>query len=230
MSAAEHDRERLGAYALGVLDPDEAREVSQHIAGCDDCRREVGELASVRPLLDVVPAEAFIDGPPLDDLVLQRTLRQLRATEVPVRRFSPVVMGIAAAAALVVVLGGGILIGRQTTSTSVASPPTSSVPANARIAQVTNSATGASMRVTLIPKAGWVSVTAFVSGVKAGTKCLLQVVPRSGAATLAGSWLVSPQGAKDGTMLQGTALVDPAQVAAVRVVTTDGETVVSVPV
>ena len=228
MSSSEHDRIRLGAYALGVLDPAEAREVAEHLSGCLDCRREVDELGEVRPLLDAVPPEAFLDGPPDDDLVLQRTLREVRR-QAPARRgWSPAVVGAAAVVALAVAVGGGVLIGRQTAPETVAASPT--VPANARTATVTDPATGATMKVTLVPKAGWVTVSATVTGVAAGTKCLLQVVPRTGAPQPAGSWKVSPQGARAGTTLQGSALVDPALVASVRIVTTDGRPVVTVPV
>jgi anti-sigma factor RsiW len=227
MSSPEHDRTLLGAYALGVLDQAEAQEVTAHLSTCVDCRREVNALGQVRPLLDTVPPEAFLDGPPENDLVLQRALREIRR-EAPVRRnWAPAIIGLAAAVAVAVAVGGGVLIGRQTAPTVAAAP---AVPANARTAQVTDPATGASMKVTLVPKAGWVTVNATVSGVAAGTKCLLQVVPRTGDAQLAGSWKVSPQGARDGTTLQGSAIIDPKTVASVRIVTTDGKTVVTVPV
>lgn len=231
MSSPDHDRTRLGAYALGVLDPAEAQEVTAHLSGCPDCRREVVELGQVRPMLDVVPPEAFLDGPPENDLVLQRALRQIRQ-EVPVRRnWKPVVIGLAAAVALAVAVGGGVLIGRGTATTTVAAPaPTTTLPANARSGQLTDQATGATMKATVVPKAGWVTVNATVSGVAAGTDCLLQVVSRTGTVQLAGSWKVSPQGAREGTTLQGSALIDPKTVASVRVVTTDGKTVVTVPV
>lgn len=230
MSSPDHDRTLLGAYALGVLDQAEAMEVTAHLSTCVDCQREVNELGQVRPLLDSVPPEAFLDGPPENDLVLQRALREVRR-EAPARRnWGPAVIGLVAAVALAIAVGGGVLIGRQTASTTVAGAPGPTVPANARTATVTDPATGATMKVTLIPKAGWVTVSATVSGVAAGTKCLLQVVPRTGDAQPAGSWKVSPQGARDGTTLQGSAIVDPAAVQSVRVVTTDGQTVVTVPV
>ena len=235
----EHDRTSLGAYALGALDPVEARLVHEHLAGCAECRREVAEFVELRRALDQVPPEAFLDGPPEQgDLLLQRTLRLVRAEAPPQplaeprprRGWSPAV--VAASVVLVAAaLSGGVLIGRNTApSSTVAQPPTSTVPANARTAEVTDPATGATMAVTLIPKAGWVWVNATVRGIAPGERCELRVVPRHGDALLAGSWLVSEQGAKEGTALQGTALIDPADVASVEVVTTDGRTMVSVSV
>ena len=52
---------------------------------------------------------------------------------------------------------------------------------------------------------------------------------KSGHYTQAGSWLVSANGEKNGTTLDGTALVAPADVASVDVVTMEGQTLVSVP-
>lgn len=225
MSMVGHDHEQLTAYALGALDPAEAGAVHAHVSGCAECQHEVRQLTDLRAALDEVPPEAFLDGPPPDgDLLLQKTLRRARASSP--RRFSPAIV-VAAAAALVAVLAGGVLVGRETAP--VAGAPTTTVPPNARAAQVTDPDTGATMDVTLIPKAGWVWVTAEVSGIEAGARCELWVQPRSGEKLLAGSWLVSEQGASEGTRLEGTALVDPAEVASVEVSTTDGQTMVSVP-
>ncbi|HEY0448837.1 anti-sigma factor [Actinophytocola sp.] len=228
MSPVEHDGAQLAAYALGALDPAEQHAVHAHVAGCADCQREVQEIASLRAALDEVPPEAFLNGPPADDMLLQKTLRRARAQAQPaVRRRSPLVV-VAAAVAVAIALGGGILIGRQSVPNDVAGPATT-LPPDARTAQVTDPHTGATMAVTLIPKAGWVAVHADVRGIPAGLKCELRVVPRNGEPLLAGSWLASPSGAKKGTTLDGTALVDPADVKAVEVVTTSGDTMVSVP-
>jgi hypothetical protein len=235
MSGPVHDRAQLGAYALGALDPVEARVVQGHLAGCLDCQREVSELMTIRRALDQVPPEAFVDGPPEDgELLLQRTLRRVRAEAGPPQKRSSGWIVAAAAVAVAVALGGGILLGRQTATTPQAiQPPTTatSTPTNARLAEATDPGTGTIMHVALEPKKGWVWVHADVKHLPVGAQCELFVIPKDGGdPILAGSWLVSEDGAKNGTRLEGTALIAPADVAAIQIRTTSGQTMVTVPV
>jgi hypothetical protein len=237
MSAVEHDHESLGAYVLGALAPDQARAVDAHLTGCADCRREIAELTELRGMLDTVPQEAFFDGPPDDgELLLQRTLRQLRAQQggQPSRARFPAAAGVVVIA--LAALGSGVLLGRQTAPSGEAQgpqtqAPQSSVvqaPAGTRNGEVTNPVNGVSMAVSLTPATGWVRVHVVIRGIPAGEPCQLLVVSRDGNAVLAGSWLVSERGARDGTSLDGSALVDPNKVSSVDVVTTAGEELVSV--
>ncbi len=233
MNPVEHDPSLLAAYALGGLDPAEQNAVQAHVAGCPDCQLEVREFTSLRLALDEVPPEAFMDGPPASgDLLLQKALRRARAELPPERRrgWAPAVITVAAAVALAVAVGGGVVIGRQTSPQEVAGGPTTAVPSDAVQASTTDADTGARMAVTMVPKMGWVTVHADVSGIKAGLNCQLRVVPKTGEPVLAGSWRVSPKGEAEGTPLDGSALVDPAAVESVEVVTTDGKTMVIVPV
>jgi hypothetical protein len=234
MTGPVHDRAQLGAYALGALDPAEARVVQGHLAGCLDCQREVSELMTIRRALDQVPPEAFVDGPPADgDLLLQRTLRQVRAETPEPRRSRTGLVVAAAAVAVAVALGGGVLLGRQTAPTQQAAPPpttATSTPSNASLASATDPSTGTTMDVALEPKKGWVWVHAQITGLPENEPCELVVVTRDGKEILAGSWLVSADGAKNGTRLEGTALTAPDDVAKVEIRTTSGRTMVSVPV
>jgi anti-sigma-K factor RskA len=54
MSATSHDprRDDLAAYLLGALDPTEAAGLEGHLAGCEECRRELERL---RPAALVLP-------------------------------------------------------------------------------------------------------------------------------------------------------------------------------
>jgi hypothetical protein len=233
MSGPAHDRAQLGAYAIGALDPAEARMVHDHLNGCLECQREVSELMMIRRALDQVPPEAFLDGPPADgDLLLRRTLRRVavEAPEAPRRRMAGVY--VAAAAAVAIALGGGVYLGRQTVST-VAGPTftVATIPSNARIAEAKNPETGAAMTVALEPKKGWVWVDATATGLPAGKPCALYVISDQGDKVQAGTWQVSAEGAKK-SRVTGMALVAPDDVKAIVIETmgTDAHEVVTVPV
>ncbi|GGP63485.1 anti-sigma factor family protein [Saccharothrix coeruleofusca] len=228
-----HDAQLLGAYVLGVLDEREARAVEEHLATCPRCHDELAELRAMEEALGEVPPEALLDGPPEDgDLLLQRTLRQVRAERGGQVRRRRVGVGLAAAAVAAVVLGGGFAVGRGTApdgggqAASTAPAP----PAGTKLGTATDPATGARMTVQVRPAAGWVRVNASVAGIAANEKCKLIVVSKDGSRQEAGSWLVSAQGEKDGTNLDGSALVAPEDVAAVEVRNFEGEQIVTVPV
>nr|WP_221380125.1 zf-HC2 domain-containing protein [Actinoplanes polyasparticus] len=229
-----NDHVDLAGYLLEMLSEDEKAEADEHLAGCAECRAERDSLRQWSDQLGGVPEEMLLDGPPDDaDLLLQRTLRQVRRESSGRRYRRLATVTSIAAAAVVLAIGGGVLVGRGTApeSTPVAQPSaTLSVPAGAQLGSGTDAATGARMQVAVTPAAGWVRVTATVGGIPAGEKCVLEVVGRDGSTAFAGSWLVSPAGESGGTTLNGSALIDPAQVQSVRVVNTSGKAFVTVDV
>jgi hypothetical protein len=243
----EHDHSPLAAYALGALDADEARAMDAHLTGCAECRGELDELAALEAALGGVPPEAFLDGPPEGgDLLLQRTLRRVRAERGRVQRPRRLLVAAGVAGLVAAALVGGTVLGRQTapkavqaaggTPTATAAPtspggssPGASLPPGTQTFTATDAGTGVAMAVALTPAAGWVRVHVKTEGIKAGLRCRLEVVDRKGGRLLAGSWLVSPLGEKTGTSLDGAALVAPADVASIDVVTFDGRRLVSVP-
>jgi anti-sigma factor RsiW len=210
---SDHPSELLGLYQLGALGPEEVKVVDDHAATCTRCRQELGELGVVVGGLGQVPPEAFVDGPPEGtELLLARTLRQARSETARPTTWL-------AAAVLVLVLGalgGGLLLGRSTTSSSPLSSPAGST-------QLTAVEAGVHMVVVVIPAHGWVRLQGAFTGVPANARCYLIVVDRSGHRFVAGSWLapaVSPAG---GERVDGSALVPPADVASVEVVTFGGK-------
>jgi hypothetical protein len=178
----------------------------------------------------------LLDGPPDDgDLVLHRALRQVRdesRTAVLRRR---VVAGVAAAALLAAGVVGGAVLFQDQPSAELATPPAqtepsaSPLPEGTQVGSSVDPQTGARMTVRVVPAAGWVRVNAAVSGIAEGEECRLWVVSSDGSRELAGSWLVSAQGAAEGTTLDGSALVAPEDVAAVEVDNLGGRRYVSVP-
>jgi hypothetical protein len=156
----------------------------------------------------------------------------------PAARQRPSPRLIAAAVAAVLAVGGaGVVSGRLTAgggspravATVTAEPSQTPVPGT-KVASATNPATGAHVSVTVIPAEGWVRVDAAAAGLPAGDRCRLVVVDRAGGTTVAGSWLVPAPSVQPSTVLQGLALVDPAQVAAVRIENDTGTVLVTAPV
>lgn len=231
------EAEQLGAYALGALDEREAAELAAHLAGCATCRRELAELESVRDLLGELPPEAMLDGPPDDgDLLLQRTLRQVRSETRGYARRRPL-LAAAAAVAAVALLGGGVLLGQrftapvvQPTVTVTPTPAPSTPVQGTRSATATDPRTGATLTATVVPAAGWVRTLVVVNGIPAGEDCQVIVVAKDGRRRSASEWKVSEAGERDGTTLPGAAIVAPADVAAVEIVNLDGRVFVRAPI
>ncbi|MFF4252691.1 zf-HC2 domain-containing protein [Streptomyces sp. NPDC001663] len=237
MSIKEHDSALLGAYVLGTLDEREVRAVDEHVASCDRCREELDGLREMEAALGEVPPEAFLDGPPEGgDLLLQRTIRQVRNERDGVERRRRTVLAAVAAVAAAAVLGGGVLIGRQMggDTSSVADPPTPSITATAtppvgtRLASGTSASTGSRMTVRVTPAASWVRVNASVAGIPVGEHCRLIVESKDGKREIAGSWVVADE--DKGANLDGSAAIPIDDVAKVRVENDQGKEYVSLKV
>ncbi|RLK61574.1 anti-sigma factor family protein [Actinokineospora cianjurensis] len=228
-----HETPLLGAYALGVLDDDERAAVQRHLADCAECRVELEALEEVRDMAGELPEEALLDGPPDDgDLLLARTLRQVRSEANASRNRSIAIAGVAAAVVIAAVLGTGVVIGRST-STPVAQPtvtvgPTEAQNVKTRFLSGSDPNTGARLTAKVVPAAGWVRLNVSVTGIPAGERCRVVVVGKDGTREEAGSWLVSPDGAQKGTNLDGAALIAPDDVGSVEIITTEGKRYVSV--
>jgi anti-sigma factor RsiW len=231
MNDLDHDRGRLGVYVLGALEDDERRDVDTHVVSCEECRRELAELAEVARLLEEVPPEALLDGPPEGgDLLLARTVRRVRAESDRGGRRRLAVMAAGVVAFTAVTLGAGVVIGQGTATQSALPPaPTAITAPGTREISAHDATTGATMTATIIPAQGWVRLRANVEGVKAGQRCQLVVVARGGERLVAGSWLVSSSAEAVGISVEGSALVEAGQIASLDIVTTPGGLLVSVP-
>ena len=216
----EHDPGELGALALGLLDPQRTRAVEEHLARCAACRRDLEDLTAVTDLLGEVPPEALLDGPPDGDLVLQRTLRQIRAEAAADRRRRLVPRLAAAVAAVAVLAGGGVAVGRATAPDPVI--VTAAAPATG-VTLRGDGVPGVTMAAVVSPAAGWVRVSANVKGVPRGERCRVIVLARDGSREFAAAWLSSARGEREGTQVDGAAIVAPDQVAGVAVENEAGE-------
>ena len=82
MKTCDEIRPQLGAYVLGGLEPEEEREVREHLAHCPDCAREYAELAELPAKLDLIeaPDEALQrPAPTLEESILDNHARERRA-------------------------------------------------------------------------------------------------------------------------------------------------------
>jgi len=234
-TSSEHMTESLGAYLFGALEEREVRAVDDHLATCAECRAQLDTLTELHDALGTVPPEALLEGPPDDgELLLRRTLRRVREEKRASQFSHRAMVGAAAAIAAAIAVGGGVLLGRGTGTSQQAAlptpPPVSATTApslvpGTKVASAVQD--GVRLNVTVTPAAGWVRVNASVTGIPAGQRCRLVVVSKSGQVEVAGSWLVSPKLAANGTNLDGDALVAPEDVASVQVQNFDGHTFVS---
>ncbi len=191
-------------------------------------------------MLDDLPPEALLHGPPDADLVLQRTLRQMRSENSAQTATGMVDGG----------RGSGDRAGRGTRCRGRHRPRNEvehpgrgrqpvavgdhrdpsglTVALGHPLGRTTDAATGATIDATVVPAAGWVRVNALVGGIPVGENCRLIVVGRNNPdGEIAGGWIVSAKGAQDGTPLNGSAAVPPGEVTAIKVVNAAGKTFVT---
>ncbi|MFD5065557.1 anti-sigma factor [Streptomyces sp. NPDC058394] len=193
---------------------------------------ELADLKALEAKLGEVPPEFFLDGPPEDgELMLQRTLRQVRAEGATTRRRRAATIGLAAASLAGVLLVGGYLVGQAHRSPETLASRSAEGDEAVWTSSATDPATQATMKVSLTPAAGWVRVDATVGGLQPGEKCRLVVESKSGEREIAGSWVVGEQkGSAPGKSLglSGAAAVPLDQVDSVTVENDKGKQYVRV--
>ena len=216
----------LGVYLAGAMEQREGWALESHLGQCGWCTNELRELQQVTALLEGMPPEVLLDGPPDGgDLLLRRTMRQIRKET---GRGRWVVRGVAAAVMLGVAgLGVGFVYGQQNSPPVIVTSPGSQLVESALSGRAVDPTTGASMAVALLPTAGWVRLSVDVDGIPPGQRCHLVVVAHDGRRETAFSWLTGDP-SMDGVPLTGSVLVAPEDVAAVEVQSEDGRTYVSV--
>ena len=103
-------KDLAAAYALGALDPAEARAFEAFLASSAEARREVAEYREVSALLAAAAGEGMV-GPPSPDLKRRILARVAAEKVVPLKAPQPNWLRWAAAAAAVLAIG----LGWQTT-------------------------------------------------------------------------------------------------------------------
>jgi hypothetical protein len=173
-AGSAHVRLELGVLVLGALDADERARVEAHLASCDECCAELGELAALPVLLhrvpetDVIragdgssePAEPAVDLVPAVLALADREVRVQRAT----RRRRWAVVGIAATVL------GGVANG---TGALLSGTPVPSAEPTPVVVRATDPATGVHAQVTLTSSPGGTDLALRLTGVPAGEECRL---------------------------------------------------------
>jgi hypothetical protein len=216
----------VGAYALGLLEPQDRRAFEEHLAGCPACAAELAELAEIKGLLsDLGPVEAP-DEPTeanVTDLVRRRAESQRRHT----RR-----QALLGAAAAVVLVAGGTAVG-----VAVASQPSSQVSQNAgRTVSAVDEQTGVHGKVTLVAKPFGTQLTVDLARIQGPLECQFIAVSRTGERFQVGTWFLPPH-VKFGSpshpehlLLKGWTTIKPGDLSRIDVVAEGKGTQVSIPV
>ncbi|MFI5605568.1 hypothetical protein [Amycolatopsis sp. NPDC051903] len=150
-------------------------------------------MREVQEFLEAIPPELLLDGPPDDaDLLLQRTLRQVRAEASGARGRGRALAATAAVAVAAAALGVGLFVGHPGSSPALipaAAPDPDLAPAAERPSLLfTGSAGDLRLSASVTPADGWARVEAHVSGLPDGTPCRLVILGKDGTRQLTGGW------------------------------------------
>ena len=136
MTACDEIRIELGAYALGALEPAEARRVEVHLQACDGCRSELEQLSFASSLLRTPVARAFVaetePNPSLVDKAVAGVASARIAETRKVRRLRVAAAG--TGAGLLAAIGVAVAVGTRPTDTFAPTGRTTALHASAGIA------------------------------------------------------------------------------------------------
>jgi hypothetical protein len=173
----------VGAYLLGVLDPEDRERFERHLADCPACADEIDDLSGVAPLLaELADTGSVAPGP--SPRLLDRLVDEVAATR---RRHRVRRLALVAAAAVLVV--GGPLATLAATGHDRPAPPV----AAARFA-ATDPATGVSAAVDVQGRAWGSQVGLALSNVRGPQTCDLVAVSRTGERQTVTTWSIPPTG------------------------------------
>lgn len=207
----------LGAYVLGVLEPDERAAMVAHLRTCRSCADELAEFSELPALLDRVrPEDLRTDAldpggaHPAPVAPSAELFDRLAAVAAPPSRLRARAVAVVAAVLLAV---AGVGVGLAVRG----GDPQQTVTAAAGAVQATVTATsvddGSALDVT-------------VAGLRPGEECRLVAVDAAGGRHAAGTWPASPAG---GGTWRGWADLDRARLAEVVLLGDGGRELVRLP-
>ena len=211
----------VGAYALGLLRPEDQRAFEEHLGGCPVCQADLAEFSGMKDLLTGLgPVPSATEEPTEAEVVdLVRRRAQDQRSQ---RRRRSWQTGLSAAAAVVLV-AGAVFVGR-----AIAGQPAPAPALPGQIHTATSQLTGVKGAVGLVPKTWGTAITLQLFHVSGPLKCELVAVPRTGHAEVMGFWqvphahfgelsnphplvIVGPAGIKIGNLKQIKVIVLPSR-------------------
>jgi Putative zinc-finger len=208
-------RRALGVYVLGSIDPAERALVDRHLADCESCRDEVASLAGIPGLLGRLtePEVVALAAPPAaDGQLLDRILAASVAAHRRTRR-----RRVLAAVAAFVLLCGGVGTGAAIVAAGHRSAP----PAALSLSSVTG---GVSAHAALTARAWGTAVDLRLAGVPGGHRCRVLAVSRDGTTDPVASYESTYAGT---TTVTGASALQLAEISALRIIDTEGDTLVT---
>jgi hypothetical protein len=198
----------LGAYLLGALEPEERRQVREHLSACPACAAEYADLKGLPAVLDRVSLEDLHAPPvsPSPDL-FDRVASAAAAEDRRVRR-RWLLVAAAVAVLLLGGVGGLVWVNQDSTQSVVAGDVHVTVRTDAD-----DSGEGTIFDIT-------------ATGLTPRSNCHLVVIDDDGTRHDAGSWMVDYEGEAS---YRGWADVPESEVADLEMRDDDGHVIVTIP-
>ena len=214
----------LGGYVLHALEPREEYAVEQHLAECDQCLEELGELAFAASLLALVQPEdaEMLDGPdPVEPASAPSDPSPPPpGRHGPGRKVNHLRRRVVMAAVAAVVIGSAAVPAVQLLDGQ-------DQPAQAVVLRGAGPAQRARAEVSLVARDGGTGLHLTLSGAPKHGWCSLVARAADGRSEIAATWPADGFGRVDVT---GSTAIPVAQLSELSVVTDTGRRLVSIPV
>lgn len=238
---AQVEHTDVAAYALGVLEERDRAAFERHLAGCPACAAELAAMSGLANILtglgpldeEEPPVDSVAPPPAVINLLQSRKAAERR------RRRGTYLLGAAAAAAMLVT---GVAVGSSVTGSDPSGPgdrrhgsPAQQIVADGEPHSATDPQTGVTGTVALQSKAWGTEVGLRLGGVRGPLKCELVAVGRAGQRDVVTGWKVPVKGwgvagSPDPLITHGGTAMARAELSRFEVRTTDGRTLLTVPV